>query len=239
METMLGSIHAVNDLDTLRERLERHDPSLAVFEPWRDSSLLFSMEEPQLRNSLYSCLAAGGRARSIRRVVLRNLPEPELAYALKCLAKNPHITQLHVTDDTKSHSIQASSVVDFLTRRRDLHGSGKGLQKLHISTKIEISSECHVQDLARTLALRSLQSVTLHILPRCPIRNPTICVDPIAKTLALLPKLKCLQLVLGYQYNPYGSPMMSVSSCNALLAKDFLKLRLTNCGLKPLYIVYS
>lgn len=226
----------LQDLKRLRQRLDQNDPSLTVFEPWKESSLLFSMEEPQFKRALHECLEASGRASCIKRVILRNLAEPELAYALKCLSKNPYISQVYINDDTKSHSIQSTAVVEFLNERQRLQGTGKGLQKLHISTRIVVSGDCHVRLLAQSLMLRSLQSVTLHILPRCPIRAPSISINPIAKAMARLPKLKCLQLVLGYQHNPYGTPMMSVSACHSLLQKNLLKFRLTNCGLTPAHV---
>jgi hypothetical protein len=128
----------------------------------------------------------------------------------RILAEHEEITKRQ--GDSNSKTSRASSVTfcgwKVLDIRIRIHV--RNLQQIH---------RFAVEGIGKNM--KSLRYISLHFLPRCSIATPTIDFNALIKVLASESvdkrKLTYIEIKLGYNHNPYGRSMVSISSLSQLL----------------------
>jgi hypothetical protein len=191
------------------------------------------LEEEVNQDALDDCLRelkdVAAENQHIETVTLVGLPEPDLQNAFKAIRCLPDLKSLQVLHIPRGQCPRVQTVTAMLQKL------GGGLQHLHIETAIQVPSQAAADLLAAALKLHSatLRHVHLHLVPRCRnIQRPNIHMDVLLQALAC-EKLQTCELVLGYENNPYGQPMVSTSVLNQFLTSSTAleRLQLDNFGL--------
>lgn len=237
----------LDDLKTTTLRLQSNDPSLIDFSPWkRASQIPFSFHlleldciQVALRNALLAC----HNSDHVRSVTLHGLPEPDLSAALYQLSRSNHrvpLEQFVVHELSPSQSISLSSLLKLLPTL-----SPHTLKCLHVDTRMRVSSQQELDDLAHELQkLEKLEELSLKLMLKCvSLESPSLYMDSVLYACAgmrrgrrirrkykkqghryhcsqvVMPSLKELSLSLGYDHNPFGKPLLkSVDPLVQLLA---------------------
>jgi hypothetical protein len=220
----------------LRDSLLANDPSLTRLEPWEGMEAIpFSfhyLEDYDVQQALVDCFAACLGNHTVTSVVLQALPEPELCQALLHISSLVNLRELRIVNNTKSQSLNLTVLTTFLqahhatliahraTLKKKTTRSSKatnrgpfGLQRLYLTTRLQIMSQAHIADFATCLGTQAncstLQSLSLKLIPRCSIQEPNLTLDPMLQACAALPVLQTVRLSAGYDHNPYDRPLVS------------------------------
>jgi hypothetical protein len=244
--------------DRLREQLLANDPSLTRLEPWQGMEAVpFSfhyLEDYDVQRALVDCFAACLGNHTVTSVVLQALPEPELCQALLHISSLVNLRELRIVNNTKSQSLNLTVLTNFLQahhstltqfkRKRSNKATGRsfGLQRIYLTTRLQMTSQAHIAKFAMCLGTQSncstLQSLSLKLIPRCSIQEPNLTLDPMLHACAALPVLQTVRLSAGYDHNPYGRPLVSPAALRALLwtRSNLQRLCLENFGLQSLHV---
>jgi len=240
----------IHRLEDLRDRLLRNDPYLTCLEPWQGmESVPFAchyLESQDVQVALRDCLAACQGNTACRKVHLQALPEPELCQALQLTSALLNLQDFTVRHHSVSQSLPCQVLTAFIESQRplakkyNLEQRRTGLMRLSCQTRLQIQQQQQIQDLATAIGFqRHMQHLTLHLLPRCSIQQPDLSFNCLLEHCAALPQLQTLKLVAGYEHNPYGRPLVSVSVLETLLRSNQTALRhveLDNFGLTDAHV---
>jgi hypothetical protein len=253
----------------LRDSLLANDPSLTRLEPWAGMEAVpFSfhyLEDYDVQQALVDCFAACLGNHTVTSVVLQALPEPELCQALLHISSLVNLRELRIVNNTKSQSLNLTVLTKFMqahhstliahraTLKKTKTRSSKatnigpfGLQRLYLTTRLQIMSQAHIADFAMCLGTQAncstLQSLSLKLIPRCSIQEPNLTLDPMLQACAALPMLETVRLSAGYDHNPYDRPLVSPAVLRALLwtsnnsNNSLQRLCLENFGLESRHV---
>jgi hypothetical protein len=128
-----------------------------------------------------------------------------------------------------------------LPNRENGINTNGGLRRLNITTRIQAKTQVQLEELALGLRLHSstLEYINLHILPRCSsIESPNMNLNSVLKALSSSPggrsnMLGTCRIVLGYDHNPFGKPLIKPSTLHQVLTSctRLRRLQLDNFGL--------
>jgi hypothetical protein len=222
----------------LRDSLLVDDPSLTRLEPWQGMEAIpFSchyLEDKDVHQALVDCFTACQGNTTVQSVVLQALPEPELCLALQYISGLMNLRELRIVNNTKSQSLNLTVLTTCLqahqatlmkfkkkNKTKTKTNRGFGLQRIYLTTRLQITSQTQITAFATCLGTQSncssLQSLSLKLIPRCSIQEPDLTLDSMFHACAALPVLQTVRLAAGYDHNPYGQPLVSPAALRALL----------------------
>lgn len=220
----------LRELRSLNRRLLEDDPSLSSIAPWESASthpsnlswLEFSDCQEALKAVWTACLSS----RHLSSVTLHALPEPDLRVALEILRRTAALRFLHI-HPSPSQSLPLSVLSKFLQ-------SQHSLLVLKVQVTLTIKTQQELTNFSSALSqVRSLQRLTLTLLPRRRLDDPLLALDELVLTCSRLSQLKSFRVSCGYEHNPYRTSLLQDSTClQQLMALPSLKhVCLDNWGL--------